>query len=46
MEAVFGLMSDDTAVFATALDASGVRFYGAPDLRKLAAAKFRLHSAA
>jgi len=26
---VFGLMSDDTAVFATALDSSGVRFYGA-----------------
>ena len=29
VEAVFGLMSDDTAVFATALDSSGVRFYGA-----------------
>jgi thiamine pyrophosphate-dependent acetolactate synthase large subunit-like protein len=26
---VFGLMSDDTAVFATSLDSSGVRFYGA-----------------
>jgi glyoxylate carboligase len=26
---VFGLMSDDTAVFATALDSSGIRFYGA-----------------
>src|ERR1700741_1654872 len=26
---VFGLMSDDTAVFATALDSSGLRFYGA-----------------
>ena len=26
---VFGLMSDDTAVFATALDAMGIRFYGA-----------------
>jgi acetolactate synthase I/II/III large subunit len=26
---VFGLMSDDTAVFATALDSAGVRFYGA-----------------
>src|SRR4029078_539019 len=29
VEQVFGLMSDDTAVFATALDGSGVRFYGA-----------------
>lgn len=29
IEYVFGLMSDDTAVFATALDSSGVRFYGA-----------------
>jgi acetolactate synthase-1/2/3 large subunit len=29
VEAVFGLMSDDTAVFATALDGSGVRFHGA-----------------
>jgi acetolactate synthase I/II/III large subunit len=28
VEQVFGLMSDDTAVFATALDSSGVRFYG------------------
>ncbi|MFV0299135.1 MAG: thiamine pyrophosphate-binding protein, partial [Hyphomicrobiaceae bacterium] len=28
VEAVFGLMSDDTALFATALDASGVRLYG------------------
>ena len=27
--AVFGLMSDDTALFCTALDAMGVRFYGA-----------------
>jgi len=26
---VFGLMSDDTAVFATALDSMGIRFYGA-----------------
>jgi thiamine pyrophosphate-dependent acetolactate synthase large subunit-like protein len=26
---VFGLMSDDTAVFATALDAIGIRFHGA-----------------
>ena len=26
--AVFGLMSDDTALFCTALDAIGVRFYG------------------
>ncbi len=26
---VFGLMSDDTAVFVTALDSSGIRFYGA-----------------
>ena len=29
IEQVFGLMSDDTAVFATALDSSGIRFYGA-----------------
>ena len=29
VEAVFGLMSDDTALFATALDSLGVRFYGA-----------------
>ena len=29
VEAVFGLMSDDTALFATALDTAGVRFYGA-----------------
>ena len=29
VEEVFGLMSDDTAVFATALDSAGVRFYGA-----------------
>lgn len=29
VEQVFGLMSDDTAVFATALDSAGVRFYGA-----------------
>lgn len=28
IERVFGLMSDDTAVFATALDSSGIRFYG------------------
>ncbi len=28
VEAVFGLMSDDTALFATALDTTGVRFYG------------------
>jgi len=28
-EQVFGLMSDDTAVFATALDSAGIRFYGA-----------------
>ena len=27
--AVFGLMSDDTALFVTTLDAMGVRFYGA-----------------
>ena len=26
---VFGLMSDDTAVFATAIDSAGIRFYGA-----------------
>src|SRR6476469_5160852 len=26
---VFRLMSDDTAVFATALDSAGIRFYGA-----------------
>lgn len=29
VEAVFGLMSDDTALFCTALDTVGVRFYGA-----------------
>jgi len=29
IEAAFGLISDDTAVFATALDTMGVRFYGA-----------------
>src|SRR4029078_11318597 len=29
VEQVFGLMSDDTAVFATAIDSSGIRFYGA-----------------
>jgi acetolactate synthase-1/2/3 large subunit len=29
VEAVFGLMSDDTALLATALDTIGVRFYGA-----------------
>lgn len=29
VQQVFGLMSDDTAVFATALDSSGIRFYGA-----------------
>src|ERR1700748_1263150 len=29
VEQVFGLMSDDTAVFATALDSAGIRFYGA-----------------
>ena len=29
VECVFGLMSDDTALFATALDTAGVRFYGA-----------------
>jgi acetolactate synthase-1/2/3 large subunit len=29
IEAAFGLISDDTALFATALDAVGVRFYGA-----------------
>ena len=29
VEQVFGLMSDDTAVFATALDSSSIRFYGA-----------------
>ena len=28
VEAVFGLMSDDTALFGTALDTAGVRFYG------------------
>ncbi|MGE3915764.1 MAG: thiamine pyrophosphate-binding protein [Hyphomicrobiaceae bacterium] len=28
VECVFGLMSDDTALFATALDTSGVRLYG------------------
>ncbi len=29
VEQVFGLMSDDTAVFATALDSAGIRLYGA-----------------
>ena len=29
VEAVFGLISDDTALLATALDTSGARFYGA-----------------
>ena len=29
VECVFGLMSDDTAVLATTLDAIGVRFHGA-----------------
>lgn len=29
VERVFGLMSDDTAVFVTALDSAGIRFYGA-----------------
>jgi thiamine pyrophosphate-dependent acetolactate synthase large subunit-like protein len=29
VECVFGLMSDDTALFATALDTAGVRLYGA-----------------
>ena len=29
IEAVFGLMSDDTALFCTALDTVGVRLYGA-----------------
>ncbi len=29
IEAVFGLMSDDTALFVTTLDSMGVRFYGA-----------------
>jgi thiamine pyrophosphate-dependent acetolactate synthase large subunit-like protein len=29
IQQVFGLMSDDTAVFVTALDSIGVRFYGA-----------------
>ena len=28
IEAAFGLMSDDTALLATALDTMGVRFYG------------------
>jgi len=28
VESVFGLMSDDTALFATALDTAGVRLYG------------------
>src|ERR1700752_2747389 len=31
VEQVFGLMSDDTAVFATALDSAGIRFYGGRD---------------
>ena len=29
IDAVFGLMSDDTALFVTSLDSMGVRFYGA-----------------
>lgn len=29
VQAVFGLMSDDTALFVTTLDSMGVRFYGA-----------------
>jgi len=29
VEAAFGLISDDTALLATALDTSGARFYGA-----------------
>ncbi len=29
IDTVFGLMSDDTALFVTTLDAMGVRFYGA-----------------
>ena len=29
VESVFGLMSDDTALFVTTLDSMGVRFYGA-----------------
>jgi acetolactate synthase-1/2/3 large subunit len=29
VEAVFGLISDDTALLATALDSTGIRFYGA-----------------
>ena len=29
IDAIFGLMSDDTAIFATALDTIGVRLYGA-----------------
>jgi thiamine pyrophosphate-dependent acetolactate synthase large subunit-like protein len=29
VEAAFGLMSDDTALFVTALDTAGARFYGA-----------------
>lgn len=29
VDAVFGLMSDDTALFCTTLDSMGVRFYGA-----------------
>ena len=29
IEAVFGLVSDDTAMFTTALDSIGVRFHGA-----------------
>ena len=29
IEAVFGLMSDDTALFLSTLDGMGVRFYGA-----------------
>ena len=29
VEAVFGLMSDDTALFVTALDMAGITFHGA-----------------
>jgi len=29
VQQVFGLMSDDTAVFATAIDSAGIRFHGA-----------------
>ena len=34
IDAVFGLMSDDTALFVTTLDSMGVRCYGAPMLHK------------